>query len=83
VEFTLKGSNGYSISVSGNRETVTLTAKRGSSSVTYMADGFASPTKIKARLGRLGRTVLLQDARMALTQDGPIQMDFLEFCPLY
>jgi hypothetical protein len=55
VEFTLKGSNGYSISVSGNRETVTLTAKRGSSSVAYITDGFASPTKIKARLGRLGR----------------------------
>jgi hypothetical protein len=55
ADFQLKGSKGYSISVSGNRETVTLTAKRGSSSATYMTDGFVSPKKIKARLGRLGR----------------------------
>lgn len=55
VEFQLKGSRGYSISVFGNREAVTLTAKRRGSSASYTANGFTSATMIKARLGRLGR----------------------------
>ncbi len=55
VELRLKGSKGYSISVSGDSETVTLTAERKGSSASYTAKGFASDTRIKARLGRLGR----------------------------
>lgn len=55
VELRLKGSKGYSISVSGDRETVTLTAERKGSSASYTTKGFASSTRIKARLGRLGR----------------------------
>lgn len=54
VELQLKGSKGYSISLSGDRETVTLIAERKGSSVSYTANGFASPTRIKAKLGRLG-----------------------------
>jgi hypothetical protein len=55
VELRLKGSNGYSISIEGDRKTVTLTAERKGSSASYTAKGFASATRIKARLGRLGR----------------------------
>jgi hypothetical protein len=55
VELRLRGSNGYSISVSGDRETVTLTAESKGSSASYTTKGFASATRIKARLGRLGR----------------------------
>ena len=55
VELRLKGSKGYSISVSGDRETVTLTAEHKGSMASYTAKGFASATRIKARLGRLGR----------------------------
>jgi hypothetical protein len=55
VELRLKGSKGYSISIDGDRETVTLTAERKGSSASYTAKGFASETRIKARLGRLGR----------------------------
>jgi hypothetical protein len=55
VEFRLKGSRGYSISVFGNRETVTLTAKNRDSSAAYMTKGFVSPTRVQAKFGRLGR----------------------------
>jgi hypothetical protein len=55
VELRLKGSKGYSISVSGDSKTVTLTAERKGSSASYTTKGFASDTRIKARLGRLGR----------------------------
>jgi hypothetical protein len=55
VELRLKGSKGYSISVSGDSEAVTLTAERKGSSASYTAKGFASDTRIKARLGQLGR----------------------------
>lgn len=55
VELRLRGSKGYSISVSGDRETVTLTAERKGSSASYTTKGLASATRIKARLGRLGR----------------------------
>lgn len=55
VELRLKGSKGYSISIDGDRETVTLTAERKGSSASYTAKGFASATRIKARLGHLGR----------------------------
>lgn len=58
VEFQLKGSKGYSISVSGNQGGVTLTADNRNSSVSYAAKGFVSPTRIKARLGRLGRVAV-------------------------
>lgn len=54
VELQLQGSRGYSISLSGNRETVTLTAERKGSFVSYTANGFASPKIIKARFGLLG-----------------------------
>jgi len=55
VELRLMSSNGYSISIEGDRETVTLTAERKGSSASYTTKGFASATRIKARLGRLGR----------------------------
>lgn len=55
VELRLKGSKGYSISIEGDRQTVTLTAERKGSSASYTAKGFLSATRIKARLGRLGR----------------------------
>jgi hypothetical protein len=58
VEFQLKGSKDYSISVSGNHGRVTLTADNRDSSVSYAAKGFISPTRIKARLGRLGRVAV-------------------------
>jgi hypothetical protein len=55
MEFHVKGSGGYSISVLGNHGQVYFTAKRGSSSATYVARGMTSPRWIKARFGRLGR----------------------------
>lgn len=55
MEFQLKGSRGYSISVSGEGRAVTLTARRKGSSASYTAKGFVSSTRIKARLGQLGR----------------------------
>ncbi len=54
VEFQLRGSRGYSVSVFGNQGKVTLTAQHRGSSASYTANGFVSPTRIKARLGRLG-----------------------------
>ncbi len=54
-EFQLKGSEGYSISVFANHGTVTLTAKQKGSSASYTAKGLTSPTRIKTRLGKLGR----------------------------
>jgi hypothetical protein len=55
TEFRLKGSGGYSISVLGNHGRVSLTAKRGGSSVVYSARGLTSSRRIKARFGGLGR----------------------------
>jgi len=55
MEFWLKGSNGYSISVLGNGGDVSLTARHGGSSASYSTRGFVSPTRIKARFGQLGR----------------------------
>lgn len=55
VEFQLKGSKGYAISVNGADGQVTLTASHRGSSASYSTKGLASPTRIKARLGRLGR----------------------------
>jgi hypothetical protein len=55
VEFQLKGSKGYSISVSGHHGRVTLTADSKDASVFYATKGFVSPMRIKARFGRLGR----------------------------
>jgi hypothetical protein len=55
MEFQLKGSNGYSISVSGSGGDVSLTARHGGSSASYSTRGLASPARIKARFGHLGR----------------------------
>lgn len=55
MEFRVKGSGGYSISVFGNYGQVYFTAKRGSSSATYVARGMTSRRQIKARFGQLGR----------------------------
>jgi hypothetical protein len=55
MEFQLKGSNGYSISVFGSGGNVSLTARHGGLSASYSTRGLASPTRIKARFGRLGR----------------------------
>lgn len=55
MEFQLKGSRGYSISVLADHEIVTLTAKHKGSSASYTTQGVTSPTRIGARLGRLGR----------------------------
>jgi hypothetical protein len=55
AEFQLKGSKGYSIFVVGENGQVTLTASHKGSSASYTAEGLASATQIKARLGRLGR----------------------------
>ncbi len=55
MEFRLKGSNGYSISVFGIGKEILLTAMHGGSSASYSTRGLASPTRIKARFGHLGR----------------------------
>jgi hypothetical protein len=55
MEFQLKGSNGYSISVFSSGGDVSLTARHGGSSASYSTPGFASPTRIKARFGHFGR----------------------------
>lgn len=55
MEFRLKGSHGYSISVFGSSGEVSLTAKRGGSSASYSTRGLVSSTRIKARFGHLGR----------------------------
>lgn len=55
MEFRLKGSHGYSISVFGIGKEVSLTARHGGSSASYSTRGLASPTRIKARFGHLGR----------------------------
>jgi hypothetical protein len=55
TELRLKGSNGYSISVTGSRGKVSLTAKRGGASAAYSTHGVTSATRIKARFGDLGR----------------------------
>jgi hypothetical protein len=55
IEFQIKGSNGYSISVFGIGKEVLLTARHGGSSASYSTRGLASPTRIKARFGHLGR----------------------------
>ncbi len=55
MEFQLKGSNGYSISVFSDGGDVSLAARHGGSSASYSTRGFASPTRIKARFGHLGR----------------------------
>jgi hypothetical protein len=55
LEFRLKGSHGYSISVFGIGKEVSLTARHGGSSASYSTRGLASPTRIKARFGHLGR----------------------------
>jgi hypothetical protein len=55
MEFQLKGSNGYSISVLGSGGEVSLTARHGGSSASYSTRGLASQTRLKARFGNLGR----------------------------
>lgn len=53
-EFALKGSGGFSVSVSASGRRVSLTAKKGSSSATYSVSGIASSKRIKARFASLG-----------------------------
>jgi hypothetical protein len=55
MEFHLKGSNGFSISVFGSGGDVSLTARHGGSSASYSTRGFVSPARLKARFGHLGR----------------------------
>jgi hypothetical protein len=55
MEFRLKGSHGYSISISGSGRGISLTAMHGGSSASYSAPGVVSSTRIKARFGQLGR----------------------------
>jgi hypothetical protein len=57
--FTLRGSNGYLISVLGaaggrDRSTVSLSAAHGSANATYTTEGTVSPTRMEASFGRLG-----------------------------
>jgi hypothetical protein len=55
TELKLKGSHGYSISVTGGGGVVSLTARRGGSSASYSTRGIASSMRLKARFGRFGR----------------------------
>jgi hypothetical protein len=55
VEFSLKGSGGYAISLGGSQDQVWLTASRGHAWASYSTSGLASPRRIKARFGRFGR----------------------------
>jgi hypothetical protein len=55
MEFKLRGSHGYSISVSGTGRQVSLEAAKGGSSAVYTAHGVALGKRIKARFGQLGR----------------------------
>jgi hypothetical protein len=57
--FTVRGSNGYLITVFGaaggaERSTVSLSASRGASNATYTTEGTVSPTRMEASFGRLG-----------------------------
>jgi hypothetical protein len=57
--FTLRGSNGYLITVfgatgGGERSTVSLSAAHGTANATYTTEGTVSPTRMEASFGRLG-----------------------------
>jgi hypothetical protein len=58
-EFTIRGSNGYRITVSADPEvgdsSVELTVEGHSGVALYIAPGHVTPNTIKARFGRLGR----------------------------
>lgn len=57
-EFTLKGSNGYRITVSADPEAggpVKLSVEGHSGAAVYIAPGHATANTIRARFGRLGR----------------------------
>lgn len=58
-EFTLRGSNGYRITVSADPEgvdsSVQLTVEGHSGVALYIAPGHVTPNTIRARFGRLGR----------------------------
>lgn len=54
VEFTLKGSNGYSTTVEAFGRTVRLTVLRGLSNTEYTTRGKVSATGIRARFGSRG-----------------------------
>jgi hypothetical protein len=55
TEFHVKGSTGYSILVFASRGQVSITARRGSSSATYVVHGVTSPERIAAKVGARGR----------------------------
>jgi hypothetical protein len=55
MEFRLKGSHGYPISVVGSGGEVSLVVRHGGSSAVYSTGGLASSTRLKARFGHLGR----------------------------
>jgi hypothetical protein len=58
LEFTLEGSNGYKITVSGDpgggRDSVQLSADSHSGEAVYLTSGKVSANRIEARFGKLG-----------------------------
>jgi len=54
TEFSLRGSNGFSISVQASGHQVSLTARKGALSASYAVPGRVSPKRIKAVLPGLG-----------------------------
>jgi hypothetical protein len=55
VEFRLKASNGYAVSVYGVRNRVILAATRGRASAQYSVRGVVSRDGVEASFGKLGR----------------------------
>lgn len=55
VEFRLKASNGYSVTIYGVRNRVTLAATRGRASAQYSVRGDVSKDGVAASFGKLGR----------------------------
>jgi hypothetical protein len=65
VEFRLKASNGYAVSVYGVRNRVILAATRGRASAQYSVRGVVSKDGVEARFGKLGRvSVAFTEKRM-------------------
>lgn len=63
AEFTVQGSNGFRVTVSGDPAvrgpgTVDLSVQRGNENVVYSARGRVTPTSMKASFGRLGKVSL-------------------------
>jgi hypothetical protein len=63
AEFTLQGSNGFRVTVSGDPAvggpgSVDLSVRRGNENVVYSARGRVTPTSMQASFGRLGKVSL-------------------------